>query len=96
MTEFTKQQAEISLLEFQRNDLLDEIKRLKKEIEQLRATHPRAFKLMSKKKYFIVIANDEPYFLDAYSMIRKEERSKDTWTEEDEIAYQYWLELEER
>jgi len=32
MTEFTKQQAEISLLEFQRNDLLDEIQRLKSKL----------------------------------------------------------------
>jgi hypothetical protein len=35
ITEFTKQQAEISLLEFQRNDLLDENKKMKAEIERL-------------------------------------------------------------
>jgi len=34
---FTKQLAEISLLEFQRNDLLDEIQRLQSRIAELEA-----------------------------------------------------------
>ena len=50
--------------------------------------HPRAKNLMVKRKFFIVIARDEPYFLRAYNLIRKHEMSKGTWTEEDERVYQ--------
>lgn len=49
--------------------------------------HPRAFKLLRKKKNFIVIADDEPYFIKAYDMIRKHEQEKGTWTAEDERLF---------
>jgi hypothetical protein len=49
--------------------------------------HPRAAKLMRKRKNFIVIAEDEPYFVDAYMEIRKHEKAKGTWTDEDEKQY---------
>jgi hypothetical protein len=63
------------------------------ELARLRAVeaaadfHPRATKLMLKKKNFIVIAEDEPYFSKAYAMIRVCEMAKGTWTEEDERLY---------
>jgi hypothetical protein len=63
------------------------------ELQRLRAIeaaadfHPRATKLMLKKKNFIVIAEDEPYFSKAYAMIRVCEMAKGTWTEEDERLY---------
>lgn len=49
--------------------------------------HPRAAKLMRKRKAFIVIAHDEPYFQQAYSMIRDNEKAKGTWTDEDERVW---------
>jgi len=49
--------------------------------------HPRAMKLMDKKKNFIVIADDEPYFIRAYGMIRKREIEQGIWTEEDEHLF---------
>lgn len=58
------------------------------EIASFEAFHPRAVKLLRKQKNFIVIAEDEPYFAEAYSLIRKNEMSKGTWTEEDERIYQ--------
>lgn len=50
--------------------------------------HPRAAKLMIKRKQFIVIANDEPYYLVAYLMIRENEKARGTWNDEDERVYQ--------
>ena len=47
----------------------------------------RAGKLLIDKKPFIVVANDEPYFLRVYSMIRETEQAKGTWTPECEDAY---------
>lgn len=46
------------------------------EIASFEAFHPRAVKLLRKQKNFIVIAEDEPYFAEAYSLIRKNEMSK--------------------
>jgi len=57
------------------------------ELNEAKAFHPRAMKLIGKKKPFIVIAKDEPYFKDAYAMIRDHERSKGTWTIEDEALF---------
>jgi hypothetical protein len=50
--------------------------------------HPRAAKLMKKKKPFIVVAHDEPYFIDVYAKIRLHELARTRWTNEDEEAYQ--------
>ncbi len=47
----------------------------------------RAGKLLIKKKPFIVVANDEPYFMGVYETIRENERFKGTWTSEDEDAF---------
>ena len=58
------------------------------EIAEFEAFHPRAVKLLRKRKDFIVIASDEPYFIKAYSLIRNSEILKGTWTEEDERIYQ--------
>lgn len=49
--------------------------------------HPRAAKLMRKRKNFVVIACDEPYFMDAYDLIRDSEIQKGTWTVEDQWHY---------
>lgn len=53
--------------------------------------HPRAAKLMRKKKNFVVIAEDEPYFIDAYRTIRANEQKAGRWTNEDEKQYQIAL-----
>jgi hypothetical protein len=69
---------------------LDEIKRLspfEEKMKEMEEFHPRAMKLIKKKKNFIVIAKDEPYYFRVYSMIRNAENSKGTWSQEDEIHY---------
>jgi len=54
---------------------------------ELEKVHPRAIKLLRKQKPFIVIAEDEPYYLKAYGMIRENEQAKGTWTPEDEACF---------
>lgn len=50
--------------------------------------HKRAKKLMVKRKNFVVVACDEPYFKSTYDQIKLEELLKGTWTKEDERIYQ--------
>lgn len=47
----------------------------------------RAGKLLKKGKYFLVVAIDEPYFLDVYTLIRNEEISKGRWTYDDQARF---------
>lgn len=61
----------------------EENKRYKDALE----FNPLAEKMSLKKKQFIVVAIDEPYFKEVYDIIRKEERRKDTWNFDDEMAY---------
>ena len=49
--------------------------------------HPRAAKLISSGKFFLVVAIDEPYFVDVYELIRENENRKGTWTDEDEDRF---------
>jgi len=60
---------------------------LETEIKSFDNFHPRAMKLLRKRKNFLVIAEDEPYFLDVYREIRKHEKESGRWTEDDEKYY---------
>ena len=51
------------------------------------AFHPRAAKLMRKRKEFVVVAIDEPYFRDVYDLIRDHEMDKGTWEIGDQNCY---------
>lgn len=53
--------------------------------------HPRAMKLIGKRKAFVVVAVDEPYFIDVYQTIRANELKSGRWTDEDERQYQNTL-----
>lgn len=59
-----------------------------KEVKGFEEFHPRAIKLLRKRKNFLVIAEDEHYFPIVYFWIRNSEIVKKTWTEEDERKYQ--------
>lgn len=50
--------------------------------------HPRAANLMLKRKPFVVVACDEPYYMQVYSLIREHEKEIGRWSEEDERNYQ--------
>ncbi len=65
-------------------ELIDRIEQL----EQVEKFHPRAAKLAHKRKQFIVIAVDEPYFRQAFDLIRTRELEIGRWTDEDELRYQ--------
>jgi hypothetical protein len=47
----------------------------------------RAGKLLVAKKPFIAVANDEPYFMGIYAVVRENEQAQGTWTPEDEDAF---------
>jgi hypothetical protein len=86
--------GELTRMMMYRNELLDEkhaeIVKLRAEVERLREAndfHPRAAKLMAKRKNFVVVAVDESYFYSVYFMIRDNEVKKGTWTEDDERRY---------
>lgn len=57
------------------------------ELEETLAFHPRAAKLMRKRKNFVVVAEDEIYYADVYLNIRIHERQNGTWTDEDEEKF---------
>lgn len=76
--------------------LVKDRNQLKYENERLRDVYPRAFKLMDKGKYFIVISFDEPYFMKAYSLIRDQEIKIGRWNAEDEATYQYYAEYTQK
>lgn len=63
------------------------IRSLRDEAKSARAFHPRAMKLIEKRKNFVVVAEDEPYFIDVYMEIRKHEKATGRWTDEDERIY---------
>jgi hypothetical protein len=63
----------------------EKAKRLNMEIAA--AFHPRAWKLIQKCKPFVVVAEDEYYYLDVYQMIRHAEMLMDRWTPEDQRLY---------
>ena len=50
--------------------------------------HPRAANLMMKRKPFVVVACDEPYYMQVYSLIREHEMKIGCWSKEDERNYQ--------
>ena len=60
------------------------------EIERLQTLLDcRAGKLLQKGKYFLCVANDEPYFSHVYDLIRTHEmRVTKRWSDEDEAIYQ--------
>jgi hypothetical protein len=75
--------AKVEKLIVERNKYQDELGSL----WALTEFHPRALKLMRKRKNFLVVAEDESYFLYVYNIIRDSEKQKNTWTKEDEAKY---------
>ena len=75
----------------EQENALEEISRARNElsVELYEAVkfHPRAMKLIAKRKNFVVVADDEEYFIHVYATIRKHEKEKGTWTGYDEIGY---------
>jgi hypothetical protein len=69
--------------------LLDEID----DLHNMLDFHPRAYKLMRKRKPFLVVAIDEPYAKDVYDLIRDHEMDKGTWTIEDQNYYVDFIEI---
>ena len=77
-------------------DLIGERNRLREENERLRSIYPRVFKLIDKEKFFLVVAEDDPYFGKVYSMIRDQEIKIGRWNENDEETYLHYVSSKER
>lgn len=71
----------------------DPVTQVLRQLDAFNKFHPRALKLLTKMKEFLVVAHDEPYYWDVYYMIRRSEMGRNTWTEEDEARYrEKWIE----
>ena len=73
----------------------DEDRRRRKELlhREILLLSSRAGKLLLKGKPFIVIAVDEPYYMDVYRTIRKHEQEKARWSDEDESKFREALDF---
>ena len=65
-------------------ELVQDRDRLRRIVEEL---HPRVFRLIEKGRHFLVIGVHEPYYKQAYDLIRSREQETGTWTEGDEECY---------
>ena len=57
-------------------------------LDDFEDTFPHAVRLLRRGENFVVVAEHEPYFMQVYDLIRQNEKSKGTWTDEDEYLYQ--------
>jgi hypothetical protein len=57
-------------------------------LAEYEAFHPRAMKLLHKRKNFLVVAEDEPFFFKVCNLIREHEKEIKCWADEDENWYQ--------
>lgn len=78
----------VGSMEVALSDALHTDLKLRTRLAEYEAFHPRAMKLIRKHKNFVVVAEDEPYFLKVYSLIRSHEKEINRWTTEDENRYQ--------
>ena len=51
------------------------------------ALNPRLNKVLASGKEFLIVTETEPYYLEVYRMIRKQEKKQGTWTQQDEERY---------
>lgn len=79
--------AIVGLFDEVRDELTRDADKLRGQIQAAKDFHPRAAKLIAKRKNFLVVAEDEPYFRQVYDLIRDHEMEKGTWTQEDQWHY---------
>ena len=60
------------------------------------ALNPRLNKVLASGKEFLIVTETEPYYLDVYQMVRKQEKMQGTWTDRDEDNYVEVLEAQIR
>ena len=68
-------------------EAVDKLVKRNAVLEKALAFNRIAHKLSLKEKEFICIAIDEPYFSQAFFLIRKHEMDNNTWTDGDECWY---------
>lgn len=70
------------------DELRKKLNDLQLELDRAADFHPRAMKLIRKRRNFVVVAENEPYFMAVYDLIRAFEKAKSTWFYGDEEVYQ--------
>lgn len=63
---------------------LEELRRGIYQYEILDRVYPRAFKLMRKRNFFLIVAIDEPYYEGVYWMVRAGEKEIGRWSDDDQ------------
>lgn len=58
-----------------------------KDLLELLQFNPRVKRLCSKGIQFVVVAEDEPYYIAVYQLIREQARKKGTWSHYDEDCF---------
>jgi hypothetical protein len=72
----------------ERDTAEDLAEKLRKHAKTEEDFHPRAVKLLRKRKPFLVVANDEPYYRQVYDLIRDNEMLRGEWTTSDQWRYE--------
>lgn len=88
LNEIARLQDKVRIQEAFQKGLIASVDLYNSKREADKKFHPRAFKLIQKRKNFLVVAEDEPYFIMVYDEIRYREKENGGWTEEDERIYQ--------
>jgi hypothetical protein len=73
------------------NQLLNAMQKalqLQEELNEIEKFHPRAVKLIRKRRNFLVVSEYEPYFMKAYELIRDHEWKMGTWSDDDQRAFE--------
>ena len=58
-----------------------------KKLREALARNPRVEKVLLSGKGFLIITSTEPYFGEAYNMIREQEIAQGTWTHGDQLLF---------
>lgn len=88
---YSEAAGKIVELESRIDDLIAESARLREELNKPTDIdfdfNPRATKLIAAQKPFLVVSEDEPYYMTMYNVIRLHEIRKGQWTEADELQW---------
>lgn len=78
----------VGLFDVVRDELQSRAETAEATLQAATDFHPRAMKLIRKRKSFLVVANDEPYYRQVYDLIRDHEILAGTWTTSDQRHYE--------
>lgn len=66
---------------------IEELAKRDKRLREALSRNPRVEKVLLSGKGFLIITSTEPYFGEAYNMIREQEIAQGTWTHGDQLLF---------